>query len=192
MPDEINPLPDRSSAGGGFPLAPESRISTIPPRVGHLLPDRLLAKTGGSRTVGRVRGGSPLRSLGGIPLRSRSSLPDRLPPPESPADPDAPGSVISAQAGGLVLEAAPHLVERPDVGGEGIANPLGLILSAALTLARLGEREAADRTEAGVRGALGAVTRAVIRSADENSLAAAPLSRLAVVGCDRSPEGRTP
>ena len=42
----------------------------------------------------------------------------------------------------------------PDIAGKGIANPLSLILSAALMLAHLGEREAADRMEAGVWEAL--------------------------------------
>lgn len=42
----------------------------------------------------------------------------------------------------------------PDIAGRGIANPIALILSGALMLRYLGEKEAADRVEEAVRGVL--------------------------------------
>ncbi|MFB6347379.1 MAG: isocitrate/isopropylmalate family dehydrogenase, partial [bacterium] len=75
------------------------------------------------------------------------------------------GDIISDQAAGIV--GSPGLVpggnigddyavfeavhgSAPDIAGEGIANPTGLILSAAMMLDDLGENELADDIEAAV------------------------------------------
>ncbi len=63
----------------------------------------------------------------------------------------APGANIGAQA--AVFEAAHGAA--PDIAGQGLANPIGLILSGALLLDHVGEREAADR----IRRAVAAVLR---------------------------------
>ena len=70
-----------------------------------------------------------------------------------------------ATAGGLGMCPSGNIGEKfaffeavhgsaPDIAGQGIANPLSLILSAALMLAHIGESEAANRIETSVWGAL--------------------------------------
>lgn len=59
----------------------------------------------------------------------------------------APGANIGAHA--AMFEAAHGAA--PDIAGQGIANPLGLILSGAMLLEHLGQTEAAERVYDGVR-----------------------------------------
>lgn len=62
----------------------------------------------------------------------------------------APGANIGADV--AMFEAAHGAA--PDIAGRGSANPVGLILSGALLLDHIGERDAADRVRRGVAGVL--------------------------------------
>lgn len=62
----------------------------------------------------------------------------------------APGANVGSKY--AVFEAVHG--SAPDIAGQGVANPTALILSGALMLRHLGEREAAERVEAAVRTVL--------------------------------------
>ena len=62
----------------------------------------------------------------------------------------APGSNIGD---GVAMFEAAHGA-APDIAGQGIANPIGLILSGAMMLSHLGETEAAERIQFGVAAVL--------------------------------------
>jgi isocitrate dehydrogenase (NAD+) len=55
--------------------------------------------------------------------------------------------------GGCAMFEAVHGT-APDIAGKGIANPTGLMLSAALMLDHLDQRDAADRLRKGIKAAL--------------------------------------
>ncbi len=69
------------------------------------------------------------------------------------------GVAPSANLGPNVAVFEPVHGSAPDIAGQGIANPVGAILSAAMLLLRLGETEAAARVEAAVEAVLAAGTR---------------------------------
>ena len=67
------------------------------------------------------------------------------------------GVAPSANLGaGRVAVFEPVHGSAPDIAGQGIANPIGAILSAAMLLGHLGEREAAGRVERAVAGTIAA------------------------------------
>jgi isocitrate dehydrogenase (NAD+) len=63
----------------------------------------------------------------------------------------APGANIGD--GGCAIFEAVHGT-APDIAGQGIANPTGLMLSAALLLDHVEQRDAASRLRAAIRSAL--------------------------------------
>ncbi len=66
------------------------------------------------------------------------------------------GVAPSANIGPDVAVFEPVHGSAPDIAGQGIANPVGAVLSAALLLDHLGERDAARRVEAAVEATLAA------------------------------------
>jgi isocitrate/isopropylmalate dehydrogenase len=106
------------------------------------------------------------------------------------------GDILSDEAAGLVggLGVAPSANigagkvayfepvhgSAPDIAGQGIANPIGAILSAAMLLDHLGAAEAARRVERAVRAALrdGVLTRDLGGTASTTEMTDAILRRL--------------
>ncbi len=106
------------------------------------------------------------------------------------------GDILSDEAAGLIggLGVAPSANvgagkgayfepvhgSAPDIAGQGIANPIGAILSAAMLLAHVGAAEAAERVEAAVQAALraGVLTRDLGGSASTSEMTDAILKRL--------------
>lgn len=79
---------------------------------------------------------------------------------------DVLSDLCAGLVGGLGLVPGANLGQRvavfeavhgsaPDIAGKGVANPIALIRSAAMLLAHIGQRQAADRIEEAVRSTLG-------------------------------------
>lgn len=91
------------------------------------------------------------------------------------------GVAPSANVGaGKVAYFEPVHGSAPDIAGQGIANPIGAILSAAMLLAHVGAAEAAGRVEGAVQAALheGVLTRDLGGTASTSEMTDAILKRL--------------